>query len=59
LNEGAAMARKTAVCSDQQVEIIQQNEKLVVSSLEVARHFSKEHKNVVRAIRNLDCSEEF
>lgn len=53
------MARKTAVCSDQQVEIIQQNEKLVVSSLEVARHFSKEHKNVVRAIRNLDCSEEF
>jgi Rha family phage regulatory protein len=29
------------------------------TSLKVAEHFGKQHKNVVRAIRNLDCSDEF
>jgi len=31
----------------------------MVSSLEVAEKFGKDHKDVLRAIRNLDCSEDF
>lgn len=30
-----------------------------VDSLFVAKFFEKEHKNVIRDIRELDCSEEF
>jgi prophage antirepressor-like protein len=30
-----------------------------VSSLDVARNFGKQHKDVLKAIRNLECSEEF
>ena len=33
--------------------------RVVVSTVEIARHFEKNHKNILRAIRNLDCSEEF
>ena len=31
----------------------------MVSSLEIAERFGKQHKDVLRAIKNLDCSEEF
>ena len=31
----------------------------LVDSRYVAQYFEKEHKNVVRDIRELDCSEEF
>ena len=32
---------------------------LMVSSLKIAEHFGKKHKNVLRAIENLECSEDF
>lgn len=33
--------------------------KVVVSSLDVARVFGKEHRDILKAIRNLDCSLNF
>ena len=39
------------------VEIINGNVR--TTSLKVAEHFGKLHKNVLRAIKNLDCSKEF
>ncbi|VXC24899.1 Phage regulatory protein Rha (Phage_pRha) [Pseudomonas sp. 8Z] len=39
------------------VEII--DGKPTTTSLDVAKHFGKQHKDVLRAIRNLDCSPEF
>ncbi|EMP7584236.1 Rha family transcriptional regulator [Pseudomonas aeruginosa] len=33
--------------------------KPTTTSLDVAKHFGKQHKDVLRAIRNLDCSTEF
>lgn len=35
------------------------NERIVVSSRQLAAHFGKEHKNVLRAIETLECSPEF
>ncbi|OUO93513.1 Rha family transcriptional regulator [Cloacibacillus sp. An23] len=35
------------------------NDRPVVSSRDIARVFEKEHKLVMRAIRDLDCSPEF
>lgn len=35
------------------------NDTARVDSLYVARFFEKEHRDVLRSIRNLDCSEEF
>lgn len=35
------------------------NNRLVTTSLEISNHFGKKHKNVLRDIENLDCSEEF
>jgi len=32
---------------------------LVTTSVRVAEHFGKKHKNVLQAIRNLQCSDEF
>ena len=34
-------------------------DRLIVSSLDISNHFGKQHKDVLRAIRNLDCSPEF
>lgn len=34
-------------------------ERVVVSSRDVARNFEKEHKDVLRAIKSLECSQEF
>lgn len=34
-------------------------ESVVVSSLDVARNFEKEHKDVLKTIKSLECSEEF
>lgn len=34
-------------------------ERVVVSSLDVARNFEKEHRNVLRDIKSLECSGEF
>lgn len=31
----------------------------MVTSLEIAERFEKEHKDVLKAIKNLECSEEF
>src|SRR5260370_32922361 len=34
-------------------------DKLYVSSLDVAHHFEKQHNNVIRAIEAIECSTEF
>ena len=34
-------------------------ERVMASSLDIAKHFDKEHKIILRSIRNLECSEEF
>ena len=36
-----------------------ENNRLVVSSRDIARVFEKEHFNVIRDIKNLECNEEF
>jgi len=36
-----------------------ENGKVIVSSLDIARVFEKQHYNVIRDIESLDCSEEF
>ena len=36
-----------------------ENGQLVTSSLIIANHFKKEHKDVLRAIKNLDCTSTF
>ncbi|MDQ7262277.1 phage regulatory protein/antirepressor Ant [Paracoccus sp. PS-1] len=41
------------------IVIEQRNGVLMASSREVARNFGKQHKDVLRAIRNLECSPEF
>ena len=43
------------------VEIMKMNkeEVTVVTSLDVAETFGKEHKNVLRDIRELECSDDF
>lgn len=33
--------------------------KVITTSLTIAKYFGKQHKNVLRAIRNLKCSEDF
>lgn len=42
-----------------EVKRINKSEMTVVSSLDVANTFNKEHKNVLKDIRELECSEEF
>ena len=42
-----------------QLGVVEHEGKVVVSSLDVARVFEKEHKNVLQAIENLDCSFDF
>lgn len=42
-----------------EIKKINKEEVAVVTSLDVAETFSKEHKHVLRDIRELDCSEEF
>jgi Rha family phage regulatory protein len=39
--------------------VIQQNGKLVTSSRMIADKFGKRHDNILRAIQNIECSEEF
>lgn len=34
-------------------------DRLIVSSLDISNHFGKQHKDVLRAVRSLDCSPEF
>lgn len=34
-------------------------DRLVVSTLEISNHFGRQHKDVLRAVRELDCSPEF
>lgn len=42
------------------MQLIHQNgERLFVTSLDISNHFGKQHKVVLRAIENLDCSAEF
>lgn len=42
------------------MQLIHQNgERLFVTSLDVANRFSRQHKNVIQSIENLDCSLEF
>lgn len=42
-----------------QIEVIRRGGVLKVSSKEVAQRFGKLHKNVLRDIRNLECSNDF
>jgi Rha family phage regulatory protein len=42
-----------------QLVFIDKKKRLVTDSLMVAQKFDKEHRNVLRDIRNLECSEEF
>lgn len=42
-----------------QIKIKTKNNQLVTTSRNVAKVFGKEHKHVLRAIRSLECSEEF
>ena len=35
------------------------NSKVTCSSLDIAKHFEKQHKNVLQSIRNLECSQDF
>ena len=37
----------------------QSGDRLIVTSLEISNHFGKQHKDVLKAIGNLDCSPEF
>ena len=39
------------------VELV--NGQLTTTSLDIAGHFGKRHRDVLRAVRNLDCSQEF
>lgn len=39
--------------------LVRTEERVVVSSLDVAKNFEKQHQHVLRDIRNLECSEEF
>lgn len=41
------------------INLIKRDNKIVVSSREIAENFEKEHSKVLRAIRNLECSSEF
>ncbi|MDK3020959.1 Rha family transcriptional regulator [Pseudodonghicola flavimaris] len=41
------------------IEIMERDGALLASSREVAKNFGKQHKNVLQAIRNLECSDEF
>ena len=41
------------------VQISEQTGNIITTSLKVAEVFEKEHKDVMRAIRNLECSKEF
>lgn len=41
------------------VQITVRDGALTVTSRQVAEHFGKQHKNVLRAIANLECSEDF
>ena len=36
-----------------------QNNEITCSSLDIAHHFDKHHKNVLQAIRNIECPEDF
>lgn len=37
----------------------QTGDRLFVTSLDISNRFGKQHKDVLRAIENLDCSPEF
>lgn len=39
--------------------VVERDGQAMVSSLDVARVFEKEHKDVLKAIRTLDCSGDF
>lgn len=41
------------------INLIKRDNKIVVSSREIAENFEKLHKDVLKAIRNIECSEEF
>ena len=42
------------------MQLVHQNgDRLFVTSLEVSNRFGRQHKNVIQAIENLDCSPEF
>lgn len=45
--------------SNQSVKLIEKDGKLYASSLEIAERFKKQHKDVLKAIANIECPEEF
>lgn len=59
-NEQYSMVKEIALSEKPITPKIQiRNERTVVSSLDVADKFIKDHKNVIRDIQALECSEEF
>ena len=42
-----------------EIKTVNKEEVTVVTSLDVAKTFEKEHRNVLKDIRELNCSEEF
>lgn len=49
----------TQITTELRPEIVVINGKAKTNSLKVSQHFNKQHKSVLRAIQNLDCSFEF
>jgi Rha family phage regulatory protein len=47
------------IASQKEVQIVEKVNRLWVSSVDLADHFGKEHKNVLRKIQSLGCSKKF
>ncbi|MBQ7578621.1 MAG: Rha family transcriptional regulator [Synergistaceae bacterium] len=48
-----------SILSAGELGVIEHNGRVMVDSVSLAKVFGKNHKDVLRAIRNLDCSQEF
>ena len=44
---------------ENQIEVFEKDEQFWTTSLDVAKKFGKQHKHVLRDIRNLGCPDEF
>lgn len=53
------LSKTPALAEKSSLGVFVEKDRTWVSSLDVAERFEKEHKNVIRDIKNLECSEEF
>ena len=54
------MAKATSLKNkEQKLEIVQNGNQLWTTSLDIAEKFGKRHDDVLKAIRNLECSDGF